>query len=1198
MRAFLFSILFLFLIHPDDAFGQNDKCHRSTEGTDFWFGFMESRNYNSNHYVEITVTSREATTFTITIGTSQTPFQSNVSVGANSSSQIKIPWNMVEALGSESKESKGIHLVSEKPVNVYALNYDRNSADVAVIFPTESLGKEYFAMCYEVHISETNSGGYGNGRNSEFLVVATTDSTEVLIIPSKETDKLVKAGDSIRITLNKGEVYQVQSKNRNNLTNQGDLTQSYIQSNKPIAFYSGSLATTIPATSVTSAWDHLYEQIPPIPSWGREYYTVPLKSRAQDRYRIMAAEDNTSIKITGKSIITLNRGEFEEIVLYSNEPSRIIADKPIMVAQYSQSNSVDKVGDPFMIILSSVTQSKNDVTFVAYDSDIIQNYFVNIISLTSEVNNVRYDGNSIAGSFSPFPEGEYSYAQLSITPGTHRINNTKPDYGFLAYVYGYGGVESYGYGVGFNLDLVLDLGESINFEGDTLVVCKGTSLELDAGPYFDNYLWSTGDTVQKIRVIKGDLYWAQGTTVDGCVQRDSIYIVEGGLRKPNIGSDTTGCFPFSTLLDAGVGFEKYEWSTGESTQIITVNQTGEYNVSVTDNYGCQTGDTMKMTVFPVPAINMVGDKLTCGSKTRKLELEYTGADTEMLANGTIVWKTDKPDKLKFKNSTNTSTDIEVTEFGDYVVSYVFTTHDGCAAKNTHSLRFAEIPESDIEFTDDPNDKCKGYSREITYKGNATPNANFFWDYGNSLADSIDWNKRRVSVAAGNAKSLITLYVEENGCWSADTSTLTMGANPEFVMNTAKSRGCDTATIHFSGELKVDDNLLFEWNFGDGSAISNLQTPTHFYADTGKFDITLKITNLDNQCFIGYTEDEMVKIFRTPTAKIELDPAFCNDSTAEAIYIFNIDSSFCYWKFDEAHQVGAGNDSVTVFLDKQIATIRLQVDEYGCKSKWAETSAKRKPFFDFTTDLADGCQPLQVLATASTTDENIEFFWLTDTLVTSGSEQPFILPDSGYYNFTLASKSLSTGCTDTLTKHDLVLVHPKPVAQFEVDYPVAIIEHANLHFTNLTSGVDIFNWDFADGYTSTEENPQHTFTAINKYPVELIVESQFGCIDTATMEIEILPFNVHTPNAFRPDSDITENREFMPVTIGVDPEQFTLNIYNRWGEVVFESKSPDQKWDGKLKGNTDAPAGNYVWKAEFADIQGFRHSMKGQVLLIR
>ena len=101
-----------------------------------------------------------------------------------------------------------------------------------------------------------------------------------------------------------------------------------------------------------------------------------------------------------------------------------------------------------------------------------------------------------------------------------------------------------------------------------------------------------------------------------------------------------------------------------------------------------------------------------------------------------------------------------------------------------------------------------------------------------------------------------------------------------------------------------------------------------------------------------------------------------------------------------------------------------------------------------------------------------------------------------------------------------------------------------------------------------------------------------------MDIEIVPFNMYTPNAFRPDSEIPENREFMPVGIGVDAEVFQLLIFNRWGEVIFESNSPEKKWNGTTKNNRPAPMGNYIWKAEFDDIQGFKHSMKGQIMLIR
>jgi hypothetical protein len=225
----------------------DNQCTKTTEGKDFWFGFMESRNYNPNHFLEITVTSSQTTTFNIYIGKAETPFNGTYTVLANRSVQVKIPWQLVEATGSEQIQDKGIHLTSQKPVNVFALNWDQNSADVAVIYPVESLGKEYFAMCYKPDIDLGNPMS-GNGRNSEFLIVAKEDSTKIKITPSKVTDRLVPKDSTFIIYMNKGEVYQVQSENEVGSSNygQGDLTGSHVIANKPVAFYSGSLSTRIP----------------------------------------------------------------------------------------------------------------------------------------------------------------------------------------------------------------------------------------------------------------------------------------------------------------------------------------------------------------------------------------------------------------------------------------------------------------------------------------------------------------------------------------------------------------------------------------------------------------------------------------------------------------------------------------------------------------------------------------------------------------------------------------------------------------------------------------------------------------------------------------------------------------------------------------------------------------------------------------
>lgn len=1200
MHKLNFILLLLFFFAFGYISGEDEKCHRSTEGTDFWFGFMEGRNDNNNvHYIEITVTAREETNFSIFLGKSVVAYNSGT-VPANNSVQIKIPLNLAEATGSETVQDRGIHLVAEKPVNVYALNWDRNSADVALMYPIESLGKAYFTMCYSPYVHNRPA----HGRNSEFLIVASKDTTVVKITPSVVTDNGRPAGVPFEITLHKGEVYQVQSLNQRNLAGQGDLTGSFIETDKPVAVYSGNYSTVIPAEPGEGGFDHLYEQVPPIQTWGREYYAVPLLSRRADRYRVMASEDNTTVLIGNQAPLTLNRGKFYEFLLESNQYSRIAADKPILVAQFSQSNTTDEYftggdGDPFMIILSSVSQTKNDVTFVAYNSSQIDNYYLNVVVLTSEKDNIELDDEPVGFHFKPFTGTDYSYAQLKIYSGTHTLRNLDSERGFLAYVYGYGGYESYGYGVGFNLDLVLDLGQTINFQGDTLIRCNGDTIVLDAGPYFDKYLWNTGDTTQKIIVTNQNEYWAKGTTVDGCEQKDSIFIFLSETKKPDLGPDIQKCAPFNVKLDAGE-YAGYIWSTGSTERTIDISENNFYSVATYDKFGCPTRDTMKLTVFPVPKITMTENSLSCGTKSRTVNLNFENADENMLATGQMEWSTLQPGKLTFKNQTKTSTDIEVADWGSYNVIYKFTTADGCEISENLQLTFFETPTAKIKrLDDDPENECAGYTQILQYGGNATPAANYYWDYGGCFViDSSKWDQREISLGISNIVPVIKLKVEENGCRS-ETDSLTVKANPNFKMNTDNSSGCDSATIYFSGELITPDSLLFEWNFGDGSPIVNLQEPTHFYADTGKYNVSLLITNQLNGCKTGFTIDDMVKIFPTPQPEIAVDPEFCNDKKVDVYYLQSNESSFCIWDFaGTAQQVGDGNDSITVFLDKAIATIRLQVEEYGCVSDWVTATAKRKPFFDFTTDITEGCQPLQVLATATTSDEQLEFSWLTDSIVTFENEQLFTLPEADDYGFSLSAKSNITGCSDTLTKKEVVEVHPKPFAKFDVDYPVAIIEHATLQFTNLSLDVNIFNWNFGDGATSAEKNPQHTYTAVNKYPVELIVESEFGCIDTTIMDIEIVPFNMYTPNAFRPDSEIPENREFMPVGIGVDAEVFQLLIFNRWGEVIFESDSPEHKWDGTTKNNRPAPMGNYIWKAEFADIQGFKHSMKGQIMLIR
>jgi PKD repeat protein len=463
---------------------------------------------------------------------------------------------------------------------------------------------------------------------------------------------------------------------------------------------------------------------------------------------------------------------------------------------------------------------------------------------------------------------------------------------------------------------------------------------------------------------------------------------------------------------------------------------------------------------------------------------------------------------------------------------------------------------------------------------------------------MDWQNYLVSVGAFlEDPPVISLFIDDNGCFS-DTVFKPVGAKPNFTIDADKQQGCDELEVYFTSQLLTPDEVNFEWEFDDGQ-ISTDQNLTKFYDKPGFYDVKLTITNPVTQCTNSFSIDSMIKIFPTPVAAIEADPDFCYPESAQLIYPLGIDSTICHWEFDGMHQTGTGNDSITVIFDKPTALVRLIVDEFGCFSEPAEMQLKRKPLFDFSTERNEGCLPYEAEIFAETSDNNVHFYWISDSLpYPENNSKYFATTEPGEFSFGLIAHSDETGCSDTLIKTDWIKVYPNPVADFRVNYPVAMAENATISYRNWSEEANVYSWDFGDGNSSNAEHPVHTFTEPGEYLSRLTAESVNGCSDTSELVITILPSVNYMPNAFRPDSPIEENRKFMPIYARADPDRFNLEIYDRRGRLVFKTESPDNPWDGKLPSGKPAATRNYIWVAHYYDIQGVRQEEKGQVLLIR
>ena len=1094
-----------------------DVCVKSTEGKDFWFGFMENRNYQVPqfpyflpivHYTEITLISVYRCNVSVYIGKSSTPAYTRI-LDPNTPAPIRIPWPDVESIGSEIIQNKGIHLVSDNPLNVYALNWCENSADVAVIYPKESIGNEYYTMCYtpslNYHFDADGNEVYGSGRNSEFLIVATEDHTEISITPSKITDNLRPANVPFTVMLDKGESYQVQSLNHANLAGQGDLTGSYIKSDRPIAVFSGALATSVPADPNVDSWDHLYEQMPPLPSWGRKFVTVPLVGRTEDRFRVLASQNNTTIRIGGKITTVLNQSENYEFVLRANEPTLIESDRPVLLAQYMVSNSVDRPpgltiwdwdGDPFMVIVNPVDQTRESSTFVAYDSQNIKNkYYVNIVTKDDAVNQILLDDNAI--SFQNLANSGYSFAQVKIDKGKHNLKSTEAGKGFIAYVYAYGNPESFGYNVGFNVNVKLDLGGDLRFLKDTMLICNGETKILDAGSQFSTFLWNTGETSQKINVNHQGNYNVTASTAAGCILSDNVVIVESN-PVINLGKDSTFCHQSSFMLDAGAGFSSYLWSTKEITPKITVSKDGVYDVLAVNKFGCPVRDTIRIGFSSEPKIVIKNeDTQICGSLSTVVKISSNTSTYSLTSSNHAVSVHDLT--------------VTVPQYGNYPFSYVCTNEFGCVSDTSFEIGFLPAPQ--VNFVVNKAVVCE--KEEVKFSAVTDGNVlSYLWEWGDGTSDHQ--LKEAVHTYVRNGHYDVQLTVNyDNKCPSIilrkEVVSVESIPSVDFSIPNNQCLTVGPHTLKYTGTGdELDD---YNWDlsgFQPGEVIDN---PGHTRGDL-VFDLKIKPNNsLSLQVVSKYgckSETKSLQLRRNPSfavfsskvegcAPLSLDfNAVTNDAVDQIAYS---------WDFGNGDTGTGSQVPYTYSLPKQSYDIRVLADSRttGCRDTLVESqwiSVFPLPNADFSVQNPMHCMTEDFSFMAVEDGAGVQYNWnLGDNTMATGKNVLHKYSVDGHYEVSLNVIS-GVGCTNQSLPGQSIYAAPVPTIGFSVD-PATCLNPGNnsLNYEGTATDKDLFNWDLSE-FDQAEiiQNPLTTsgpltFNLLNKplANIYLQVVSQYGCV---------------------------------------------------------------------------------------------------------
>jgi hypothetical protein len=417
---------------------------------------------------------------------------------------------------------------------------------------------------------------------------------------------------------------------------------------------------------------------------------------------------------------------------------------------------------------------------------------------------------------------------------------------------------------------------AVNLGNDTFL-CPSATINLNATTTGATYLWSTGATTATIAVTTTGTYHVAVTGTNSCVKRDTIVISAGTNPTNPLPATANLCQGSNITLNAGNAGSTYIWNGGATTQTLNVTAAGTYSVTIKNTQGCSiTTPGTVVTTIPAPVVNLGNDTSICATASLTLNATNAGAS--------YAW-----------NTGATTPTITVNAAGSYRV--VVTGSNTCVKRDTIIVTLKPTPTNVLPAA---LDLCQGSSTTLNA---ANTGATYLWNTG-ATTQSINVNSGGTySVTITNAigcsrtttGTTVTMralpvvnlgpdtivcnhatYVLDAGnagasySWNTGAATQTInpiatGTYSVEVTNSYSCKGRDTALVSFFDDPTIDGfNFIpmfnqqlgmiqfqplnpqfvtnYSWDFGDGSAPSTQANPSHVYATSGLYNVTLTASN--------------------------------------------------------------------------------------------------------------------------------------------------------------------------------------------------------------------------------------------------------------------------------------------------------------------------------------------------------------------
>jgi len=746
-------------------------------------------------------------------------------------------------------------------------------------------------------------------------------------------------------------------------------------------------------------------------------------------------------------------------------------------------------------------------------------------------------------------------------------------------------------------------------------------------------------------------YTLTASDTDGCTTvTDNVTITTGSccaLTIDNLAPVNPGCGASDGTITAtvsgqiaGLEFSIDNGVTFQTSSIFTGLPAGTYTIQAIDDNNCLETQTITLTNASGPSItSSVVTNAGCGASDGQIVVTATGG------TGTLTYSSD--------NGTTFQASGTLTGLAAGTYTIVVEDASGCQATGTATVTNANGPS--ITGTTPVNPGCGASDGSIQVAASGgTGTMNYSSDNGTTFQAGSSFTAlaagsytivvedasgcqatTTVTLVNANGPSIAGTTPVNPGCGATDgsiqvnasggTGTLTYSSDNGTTFQagssfTALAAGSYTIVVEDAGGCQATTTVTLV--SGTAPVITNAAVTS---ATCGNSDGSIVITATGGSGTLQYSTDNGVTFQSSNTFSglasgsytiVVQDAGGCDVTSTAAISDLNgpvvnagTDQTICAGQ--PVTLAGSGTTGVAYSWDNGItnnqpftpaATFTYTVtgtDANGCTSSdQVVVTVNQGLVVSVVPDYTSGCAPLTVTFD-NTTPNSTNCLWQFSNgqTFTNCNDQTVTFTNPGCYDLTLTAQSAS-GCAGTGTFTSIVCVNAQPDASFTPAPAILFVNDPVSVLYNGSTGGTTYNWNFGDGSPGSGIfSPIHSFPSgeTGSYTITLIVMNADGCQDiatgTITVEEDLLYF---VPNTFTPDGD-EFNQFFLPVfTSGFDPYDFNMIIFNRWGEIVFESKDAKQGWDGTYHGQL-VPEGAYTWKIEFKTRRNdARESIEGHV----